>query len=645
MPRFTPEFLDELKARLRPSDVIGRYVKLRKQGHEWVGLSPFTNEKSPSFFVNDQKGFFHCFSSGKHGDAISFLMETQKLPFHEAVARLAEEAGMPLPAEDPLEAARAEKRKGLAEACGEAARFFSAMLRRADGRAGADYLKGRGVSNDEIEAFGLGYAPESRTALKDHLINKGYTEETLIEAGLLIKPEEGGASYDRFRHRVMFPILGSREEVIAFGGRALDPDARAKYLNSPETPLFHKGDVLYNYAGARKASDEDGKPLILCEGYMDVISLWGAGIKRAVAPLGTALTEHQLALLWRASDEPVLCFDGDRAGVSAAFRSIDRALPMLKPGKSLSFAFLPGGQDPDDLIRAAGASAFNAVLDAAEPLAHVLWRRETEGKPLDTPERRAGLRSHLRDLVKLIADNDVRAAYGAELTRRLDEAFAPPGRPPREAKWRRGEGGRRKGAGPFWKPDPRPSPSLRRAGAPTGWAREASLVLAVVRHPGLFERQEAALLALSLQIEGLDRLLREGLSALSADPALDSEGLKGHLRNTEAAEILERILTDEALNRQSFLRPTAEIEEVERGWRDALRHHLIATDSRRELAESASQSHSSGDEIWKAAVTAREELINSGGDEVGEDNSGASSKDLEDGLDRFRKSVERRTKR
>lgn len=657
MPRFAPDFLDELKARLRPSDVIGRYVKLRKQGHEWVGLSPFTKEKSPSFFVNDQKGFYHCFSSGKHGDVISFLMETQKLPFHEAVARLAEEAGMQLPAEDPHETQRAEKRKGLAEACGEAARFFTAMLRRVDGRAGADYLKGRGVTKEQAEAFGLGYAPEARTALKDHLVNKGYAEETLLEAGLLIKPDDGGATYDRFRHRVMFPILGARDEVIAFGGRALDPAARAKYLNSPETPLFHKGDVLYNYNAARKAAGDEAKPLIVCEGYMDVIALWGAGIRRAVAPLGTALTEHQLALLWRVSDEPVLCFDGDRAGVSAAFRSIDRALPLLKPGKSLSFAFIPNGQDPDDIVRGGGASAFNAILEKAQPLVDVLWKRESETSPLDTPERRAALKAHLRELVKTIADKDVRAAYGDELARRLNEAFAPPRREAGRGARAGAKPGNLRGApNPFrrqgkWTPpppwglDPRPSGPLKRAGAPSSFMREASLVLAVINHPALAERQEAAVMNLSLAHEGLGRLLGEALRAILADPALDSEGLKRHVRKTEAAEILERVLSDEPLNRQTFLRPGAEIEEVERGWCDALRRHLIATDSHREVAESASQSFSSGDEIWKAAVTAREELINSGGEDEGGDDMGASPRDLDDRLERLRKSVEKRAKR
>ena len=273
-----------------------------------LGFLPSQRKKTPSFFVNDQKGFYHCFSSGKHGDVISFLQETQKLSFMEAVMRLAEEAGMEIPEDSPQEAAAAEKRQGLAEACEAAAQFFSQMLSRAQGRSAAEYLAGRDVTPEQIDVFKIGYAPGERAALKDYLINKGFTEDVLVEAGLIIKPDDGGASYDRFRNRIMFPILGPRDRVIAFGGRALDPNARAKYLNSPETPLFHKSDVLYNLTAARQAAAADKKALIVCEGYMDVIALWGAGVKRAVAPLGTALTENQLALLWRASDEPVIVF-------------------------------------------------------------------------------------------------------------------------------------------------------------------------------------------------------------------------------------------------------------------------------------------------------------------------------------------------
>ncbi|MEQ8177500.1 MAG: DNA primase [Amphiplicatus sp.] len=657
MARFTPDFIDELKARLKPSEVIGRYVKLRKQGNEWAGLSPFTKEKTPSFFVNDQKRFYHCFSSGKHGDIITFLTETQGLSFHEAVVRLAEEAGMQVPADDPREEAEARKRKGLAEACDAAAVFFSAMLRRADGREGADYLRGRGITDAQINAFRLGYAPESRTALKDYLVNKGYTEETLIEAGLLIKPDDGGAAYDRFRHRVMFPILGVTEQVIAFGGRALDKEARAKYLNSPETPLFHKGNVLYNFAGARKAASDDN-PLIVCEGYMDVIALWGAGFTRAVAPLGTALTENQLALLWRSADEPVMCLDGDKAGVAAAYRAVDRAMPMLKPGKSLSFVFLPDGQDPDDLIRNAGAGAFRKALAAAEPLVNVLWRRETEARPLDTPERRAALRTHLREMVKLIADKDVRNAYGDEFARRLNETFAPRRDSARESssQRRQGTGGGRQGAGQKggrWggerfalTPEARATAALKRHGAPSSFAREATLVLAAIYHPGLVERHESAFLGLALENRDLADLLGEVLSAILTDPALDTAGLQRHLHTTKAADTLERVLSDDTLKRQRFLLPLAEIDEVEWGWSDALRHHLFATNAQAEVAASASQTFISGEDGWKAAVTAREELINAGEtpSSVADDGDVPPAK-VTSALEEMRRSVEEKRKR
>ncbi len=654
MVRFTPDFLDELKSRLRPSDVIGRYVKLKKQGNEWAGLSPFTKEKTPSFFVNDQKGFYHCFSSGKHGDVISFLQETQQMSFYEAVEGLAEEAGMPLPTESPGEAARAEKAKGLAEASAAAAKFFAAMLHRADGRHALDYLRGREVTDEQIAAFQVGYAPRGRNALKDYLLNKGFTEGVLIESGLLIKPDDGSASFDRFRNRVMFPILGTRDRVIAFGGRALDPDARAKYLNSPETPLFHKSSVLYNYAPARMAAAADKGALIVAEGYMDVIALWGAGIKRAVAPLGTALTEDQLSLLWRASDEPVLCFDGDRAGLGAAHRAVDRALAMLKPGKSLRFAFLPEGKDPDDLLRAEGPGAMMTVLNAARPLVDVLWERETGAQPLDTPERRAKLRAHLRSLVKEIADKDVRDAYGAELSQRLDAYFRPQSQKSgegqagggREGGWgaARGHGGGggfrrdRKGQGFRFAVPARPSPGLRQ---PSQWVREASLILSAINHPALIERQETAFLELEIADSALKLLLSEVLSAFSTDPALDSPALKSHLTQTGAAGSLERVIHDTQLSKHKFLRPDAEIDEVEQGFTNALAHHLFESTLKQEVARSASQIFTDGDDAWKAAAAAREELVNSSKheDDGGE---GDSPQNFADALEQMKRTVDKK---
>ena len=662
MARFTPEFLEELKARLRPSDVIGKYVKLQKRGNAWWGLSPFKPEKTPSFTVDDRRGTYHCFSTQNHGDIITFLIETQGLPFPEAVERLAADAGLALPAENPQEAARAEKAKGLAEASAAAAKFYQAMLHRADGREAMEYLRRREVTDAQIEAFAIGFAPSGRHALKDYLLNKGYADEVLVEAGLLIKPEDGGASYDRFRNRIMFPILGTRDRVIAFGGRALDPGARAKYLNSPETPLFHKGSVLYNFTAARAAAAEEKQPLIVCEGYMDVIALWGAGIKRAVAPLGTALTEDQLALLWRVSDEPVLCFDGDSAGINAAHRSIDRALAMLKPGKSLNFAFLPEGQDPDDLIRAQGAAAMNEALAAARPLVDVLWSRETALRDLDTPERRAAFKSGLRDLVKTIADKDVRGAYGEELSRRLDAQFRPAprgydrgGGSPQGPNPFRGGGAAGQARGERWGPGSRgpgnrgmgfrfaaparPTPGLK---SPSRWAREAGLVLAAINHPVLIERHEAAFFELELADPGLKTLLGEVLAAISTDPALDSAGLKSHLSQTGAAGILERATHDPQLVKQKFLRPDAEIDEVELGFQNALAHHLFESTHKQEVARSASQIFTEGDDAWKAAAAAREELINSSKPGEAQGDEGDSPKRLADALERMKQTVDKK---
>ncbi len=645
---------------MRPSDVIGKHVKLQKRGNAWWGLSPFKPEKTPSFSVDDRRGTYHCFSTQNHGDIITFLIETQGLTFPEAVERLAADAGLALPAESPQEAARAEKAKGLAEACAAAAKFYQAMLHRADGRPAMDYLRGREITDAQIEAFAIGFAPAGRHALKDYLLNKGFADEVLAEAGLVIKPEDGGASYDRFRNRIMFPILGTRDRVIAFGGRALDPNAKAKYLNSPETPLFHKGSVLYNYTAARAAAADDKKPLIVCEGYMDVIALWGAGIKRAVAPLGTALTEDQLAMLWRSSDEPVLCFDGDSAGVQAAHRSIDRALPMLKPGKSLNFAFLPEGQDPDDLVRSQGVAAMTEVLEKARPLVDVLWTREISLRELDTPERRAALRSHLRDLVKQIADKDVRGAYGEELSQRLNAQFQPPpkqggynrdgsgqgGNPFRRSGPWQGRGpGSRSGRGPYdrgmgfrFTAPARPTPGLK---SPSQWVREASLVLAAIHHPALLERQEAAYFELDLADPGLKALLGEVLAAISADPTLDSAGLKSHLTKTGAAGTLERVTSDPQLGKHRFLRPDTEIDEVEQGFRNALAHHLFESTLKQEVARSASQIFTDGDDAWKAAAAAREELINSSKPEEDGD-VGDSPKRITDALERMKQTVEKK---
>ncbi len=422
--RFTPQFLDELRARLPVSEVVGRRVKLKKAGREWKGLSPFQQEKTPSFTVNDQKGFYHDFSSGKHGDIISFLMETEGVGFAEAVERLASMAGVPLPAVTPDAARHEQRRKTLYDVMELAAKFFADTLASRNGAKARGYLGDRGISPATQLQFRIGYAPGERFALKEHLGSQNIPVEDMVEAGLLYSGDDIPVPYDRFRDRVMFPITDLRGRVIAFGGRALEKDVNAKYLNSPETPLFHKGDNLYNLAPARLAT-RNGSSLVVVEGYIDVIAMVGAGFAASVAPLGTALTESQLALLWKMADEPILCFDGDKAGQKAAWRAADMALPHLKPGKSLRFALLPEGQDPDDLARSGGRAAIEEVISAARGLADVIWSREIEGGTFATPERRAALEARIRELSNGIGDEVVRRYYRQDLSQRLQRTFAP----------------------------------------------------------------------------------------------------------------------------------------------------------------------------------------------------------------------------
>jgi len=422
--RFTPQFLDELRARLPVSEVVGRRVKLRKAGREWKGLSPFNKEKTPSFFVNDQKAMWFDFSSGKNGNIFDFLMLTEGVSFPEAVERLAQRAGIPLPVMTREAQAEEERRKGLHDIVDLAAKFFESTLATRAGARGRGYLLDRGIHAPTQLKFRLGYAVAEQYALKEHLGAAKIPVEDMIEAGLLVGGEDIAVPYDRFRDRVMFPITDWRGRAIAFGGRALDKDVAAKYLNSPETPLFHKGATLYNIAGARKAAHE-GAAVIAVEGYIDVIAMVTAGFEATVAPLGTALTVEQLALMWRMADEPILCFDGDEAGRRAAYRAVDLALPLLKPGKSLKFAALPDGQDPDDLARSGGRAAIDDVLAAARPLAHVLWARESEAGPFDTPERRAALETRIAQITATVSDETVRRYYKQDFAGRLRQMFAP----------------------------------------------------------------------------------------------------------------------------------------------------------------------------------------------------------------------------
>jgi DNA primase len=393
--RFSPSFLDEIRDRVPISAIVGTRVawdrrKTNAQRGDYWGCCPFHGEKTPSFHCEDRKGRYHCFGCGVSGDHFRFLTELDGLSFPEAVERVAEMAGVALPARDEQAERREKQRASLTDVMELATRFFQERLQAPEGAKARAYLRERGLSSATQQTFRLGYAPDGRNILKEFLASKGVAKEQIEACGLVVHGPDIPVSYDRFRDRIMFPIEDSRGRVIAFGGRAMAKDAPAKYLNSNDTELFHKGNVLYNFARARKAKGADGT-VIAVEGYMDAIALAQAGFDNVVAPLGTALTENQLELLWRMTGEPVMCFDGDQAGLKAAWRAADLALPLVAPGRTLRFALLPEGQDPDDLVRAGGPDAFRAVLAQARPLAELLWLRETSGGVFDTPERRAEL--------------------------------------------------------------------------------------------------------------------------------------------------------------------------------------------------------------------------------------------------------------
>jgi DNA primase len=571
--RFTPQFLDELRARLQVSEVVGRRVKLKKAGREWKGLSPFQQEKTPSFYVNDQKGFYHDFSSGKHGDIITFVMETDGVPFTEAVERLANMAGLPLPAATPDAARHEQRRRTLHDVMDLAAKYFAETLASRLGARARGYLADRAISPATQLQFRLGYAlPGEKYALKEHLGKQGVSVEDMIETGLLVAGDDIPVPYDRFRDRVMFPITDLRGRVIAFGGRALEKDVPAKYLNSPETPLFHKGDNLYNHQTARQAS-HNGAPLIVVEGYVDVIAMVTAGFAGTVAPLGTALTENQLALLWKMADEPILCFDGDKAGQKAAYRAADLALPLLGPGKSLRFALLPEGQDPDDLVRSGGRGAVEEVMAAARPLADVIWSRELEGGNFVTPERRAALEARIKELTNGIRDEVVRRYYRQDLAERLLRTFAPEsgrggfagrgnfraqgGRSfqPRGGANRFAGSGRRGGpmpaglpSGPYQAASPQLAASPIMRGQRSAISRREALILqSLINHPWLLHDHLEEVAALELAHPEAHKL-RAGIIAAfahdhhhSPDPTEQAEKMRADLDVGGFSQLLQRV--------------------------------------------------------------------------------------------------------
>ncbi len=536
--RFDDRFLDEIKSRLRLSDVIGKTVKLRRQGREYVGLSPFNKEKSPSFFVNDDKGFYHDFSSGKHGDLISFLQETERLSFVEAVERLAGEAGLALPEPDPEAAVQEKRRQSLTDWLDTAAAWFEAELRRPAGAAAREYLIRRGLPESEWARFRIGFSPPARTALKDYLVAKGALPRELAAAGVMIVPDDGGEAYDRFRDRIIFPITDPRGRIVSFGGRAMDPKARAKYLNGPDTELFDKGRVLYGLPEARKLlhAGGDAAAVVVVEGYMDVIACQRANIA-AVAAMGTSLTENQMELLWRLHPEPTLCFDGDRAGMQAASRAMDRALPHLQSGKSFRFAIVTGGKDPDDILREQGATALKAQLAATTPFIDALFTRERDAGPLETPEQRAGLKQRLRAAAKTIADADLAVAYRDTLQERLTTLFQvakpafQPDRPFQKGKWNRNS------PPPPTSARPESRDAARRLAASIEPVA-AALARQAIADPAVLDDHLEAIQSRGFGDPALDGLSKEIIRLRLEAEHLDTEALRRHLAEAGFSTLL-----------------------------------------------------------------------------------------------------------
>ena len=513
-------FLDDLRTRLSIAQVVGRKVMwdARKtnagKGDYWAPC-PFHQEKTASFHVDDRKGFYYCFGCHAKGDALSFVRESENLGFMEAVKLLAAEAGMPVPASDPRAAEREARRDTLVDVMEAAVQHYKLNLKTAAAQEARAYLERRGLTADIIEHFEIGFAPDANT-LSEHLKARGIESGKIIEAGLSIESDRGGAPFDRFRGRIIFPIRDQRGRAIAFGGRALSPDARAKYLNSPETPLFDKGRNLYNFGPARAAAGKAAS-LIIAEGYMDVIALHQAGFTHSVAPLGTAITPGQLELMWRAHPEPVITLDGDTAGLRAAMRLIDVALPLLEPGKSLRFALMPEGLDPDDLLKSAGAGAMQNLLDSARPMVDLLWQRETEAQVFDSPERKALLDKNLRLLIGKITDPSIRSHYGEEIKRRRQALFFP--RQNRQSNFT------------AWNKKPPQSPVIETknsllASKSTGpeaeaRVRESAILFGCINHPDLAEKFESQLERMPYLCPDLQQIGTALIAALHSEQKAD----------------------------------------------------------------------------------------------------------------------------
>ncbi len=580
---FTPDFLDEIRNRLPVSEIVGRKVRLVRKGREHTGLCPFHNEKSPSFTVNDDKAFYHCFGCGAHGDVINFVLETEGLSFPETVERLSSQAGLQIPEYTPEAQQRSKVKKTLYDVMEAAALWFESQLIAQVGKEGRAYIQKRGLTKNTVKNFRLGFSPNDRVAFKDAMLARAeFNEEMLVDAGMLINPEDGGDSYDRFRGRIMFPITDRQGRVVAFGGRALYENAKAKYLNSPETPLFHKGRLLYNLNGARKAAFDKGR-LLIGEGYMDVIALAQAGFPEAVAPLGTAVTEDQIKEMWRLAPEPMMCFDGDKAGQRAAIRVVERSLGLLKPGHSLRFIYLPEGEDPDSFVAGQGADAFERLLSEGRPLAEVLWAELIDKTHFETPEQRAGLEQKVIQTLTEIKDLKIRGYYESDFRKRLKNLFGSEFVPEIDLHQKAQSEWKKENQQAVWK---KPNYNKTRygygkveknignlnkteIGKTTGISlkdRERLVVLTVLEHPWLLESHEEEFATFEFESLELDKVRNEIIRIASRETDLENETLRHHLIENGLGQVVNTISKQGVLTAQKFIGKNSSAEETEETW-------------------------------------------------------------------------------
>ncbi|MDP9127085.1 MAG: DNA primase [Pseudomonadota bacterium] len=589
---FTPAFLDELRARLTLSEIIGKRLRLTRAGREFKACCPFHNEKSPSFYINDDKQFYHCFGCGAHGDVINFAMRHDRLSFPEAVEALAAQAGLAVPQNTPVDRERFDKEKQLFHVLERATRWFEEQLFTPAGREALGYLQRRGLSEDAIRRFRLGFAPNDGQALLRQLTSEAHAMDELLAVGLAKKAEERQEYFSFFRNRVIFPVGDRKGRTVAFGARILG-EGEPKYLNSPDHPLFHKGKLLYGLSRARTALTQD-QPLIVVEGYMDVIALAEAGFTGAVAPLGTALTEDQIAILWKLLPptdarlpsrdySPILCFDGDVAGLRAAARAIDRVLPLLTPTQTIRIATMPEGQDPDDLLNRGGKTAMQTVLQQAKPMIEVIWEMTIANRRLETPEDRGAFIAAIKQRVSRIGDENLRQLYLDDVKKRIAQTFSWQSEKPAQ-NYPRGEWQAQRASKGGWRQPQGPAYLSRRQPPVPHRLRERALLALMINYPQLFDDfgEDFALLSFATaELETIRQRLIEILSRESHEP-LDVAEVHRHLSHGDNVsgtpqpepKGLSEVLSETTYMHVGFARPGRSYEQARQGWKSIWSKHL-----------------------------------------------------------------------